>query len=113
MTQDLATYPINNDLAKLVNELLFKGKGWQKLVEQVKDSGEKIRRYENLDSLVFPSFKLIESVIVWVHYTIPFGFSLFWHFLVITFQHFILHVWLRITDEGSVPAHKCAYAPYR
>ena len=25
------------------------------------------------------------------------------HFLVITFQHFILHVWLRITDEGSVP----------
>ena len=27
----------------------------------------------------------------------------FWHFLVITFQLFILHVWLRITDEGSVP----------
>ena len=26
-----------------------------------------------------------------------------WHFLVITFQLFILHVWLRITDEGSVP----------
>ena len=34
---------------------------------------------------------------------IPFGFSLFRHFLVITFQFFILHVWLRITDEGSVP----------
>ena len=27
----------------------------------------------------------------------------FWHFLVIAFQLFILHVWLRITDEGSVP----------
>ena len=38
-----------------------------------------------------------------IYYTIPFGFSLFWHFLVITFQLFILHVWLRITDEVSVP----------
>ena len=37
------------------------------------------------------------------YFTIPFGFSLFWHFLVITFQLFILQVWLRITDEGSVP----------
>ena len=50
----------------------------------------------------FPCLKLIEIVILWVYYTIPFGFSLFWHFLVITFQLFILHVWLRITDEGSV-----------
>ena len=34
----------------------------------------------------------------------PFWLQLvFWHFLVITFQLFILHVWLRITDEGSVP----------
>ena len=40
---------------------------------------------------------------LWVYYTIPFGFSLFWHFLGITFQLFILHVWLRINDEGSVP----------
>ena len=40
---------------------------------------------------------------MWVYYTIPFDFSLFWHFLVITFQHFILNVWLRITDEYSVP----------
>ena len=24
--------------------------------------------------------KLIEIVILWVYYTIPFGFSLFWHF---------------------------------
>ena len=29
-------------------------------------------------------------------------FSLFRHFLVITFQLFILHVWLRIVDEGPV-----------
>ena len=50
----------------------------------------------------FPCSKLIEGIILWVYYTIPFGFSLFWHFLVITLQVFILHVWLRITDEGSV-----------
>ena len=30
--------------------------------------------------------KLIEIVILWVYYTIPFGFSLFWHFWDITFQ---------------------------
>ena len=53
--------------------------------------------------ICIPPLKLIEIVIMWVYYTIPFGFSLFWHFLVITFQHLILHVWLRITDEGSVP----------
>ena len=51
----------------------------------------------------FPCLKLIEIVILWVYHTIPFGFSLFRHFLVITFQFCILHVWLRITDEGSVP----------
>ena len=51
----------------------------------------------------FKILKLIEIVILWVYYTIPFGFSLFRYFLVITFQFFILHVWLRITDEGSVP----------
>ena len=51
----------------------------------------------------FLCLKLIEIVILWVYYIIPFGFSLFGHFLVITFQIFILHVWLRITDEGSVP----------
>ena len=51
----------------------------------------------------FPCLKLIEIVILWVNYTIPFGFSLFWYFLVITFQLFKLHVWLRITDEGLLP----------
>ena len=51
----------------------------------------------------FPGLKLIEIVILWVYYTIPFGYSFFRQFLVITFQLFILHVWLRITDECSVP----------
>ena len=51
----------------------------------------------------FPRLKLIEIVILWVYYTIPFGFSLFRLFLVITFQLFKLTLWLRITDEGSVP----------
>ena len=51
----------------------------------------------------FPCLKLIEIVILLVHYTIPFGVSFFWHFLVITYQLFILNVWLRITDEDSVP----------
>ena len=40
---------------------------------------------------------------LWVYYTIPFGFNLFWHLLVITFQLFNYIVWLRITDEGSLP----------
>ena len=35
--------------------------------------------------------KLIEIVNLWVYYTIPFGFSLFWYFLVITLQLFILY----------------------
>ena len=51
----------------------------------------------------FPCLKLIEIVILWVYYTIPFGFSLIRHFLVITFQLLKLPVWLRITEEGSVP----------
>ena len=43
-------------------------------------------------------------VILLVYYTIPFDFSLFRHFCVIT-SHFFLNfvVCLRITDEGSVP----------
>ena len=40
---------------------------------------------------------------LWVYYIIPFGFSLFWHFFVITFQPFKLPVWPRITDEVSIP----------
>ena len=49
--------------------------------------------------------KLIEIVILWIYYNITFliGFSLFWHFLDITFQLLNYFVWLRITYEGSVP----------
>ena len=51
----------------------------------------------------FLVIKLTEIVILWVYYTIPFGFSLIWHFLGITFHLLNYFVWLRITDEGSVP----------
>ena len=47
--------------------------------------------------------KLFEIVILWVYYTIPFGFSLFSHVWDITFQFLKLLLWLRTTDEGSVP----------
>ena len=46
---------------------------------------------------------MIEIVILWVYYTIPFGLSFFWHFwhyFSTTYNYFI---WLRVTDEGSVP----------
>ena len=45
----------------------------------------------------------MEIVILWVYYTIPFGFSLFRYFrhsLLTLLNYF---VWLRITDEGSAP----------
>ena len=51
----------------------------------------------------FSVLKLIEIVILWVYYTIPFDFSLLRHFLVITFQLFKCIVWLRINKECSVP----------
>ena len=51
----------------------------------------------------FSVLKLIEIVIVWVYDTIPFGFSLFWHFWASTCNFWNYFVWLRITDEGSVP----------
>ena len=34
----------------------------------------------------FPWLKLIEIVILWVYYTIPFGFRLFWHFWSLLFN---------------------------
>ena len=40
---------------------------------------------------------------LWVYYTIPFGLSLMWHFFGIIFNLLNYFVWLRITDEGSVP----------
>ena len=51
----------------------------------------------------FSVLKLTEIVILWVYYPIPFGFSSIRHFLGITFQRLTYFVWLRITDEGSVP----------
>ena len=51
----------------------------------------------------FSVFRLIEIVILWVYYTIPFGFSLFWHFWASMFNFWNYFVWLRITGEGSVP----------
>ena len=47
--------------------------------------------------------KLFQIVILWVYYTIPFGFSLFWHVWDISFLLLKLLLWLRTTDEGSVP----------
>ena len=37
----------------------------------------------------FPCLKLIEIVVLWVYYTIPFDFSLFRHFFVIF--KFLIH----------------------
>ena len=51
----------------------------------------------------FSVWKLIEIVVLWVYYTIPFGFSLFKHFCALIFKVLNYFVWLRITDEGLVP----------
>ena len=51
----------------------------------------------------FSVLKLIEIVIVWVYYTIPFGFSLFRQFWAFIFNFRNDIVRLRITDEGSLP----------
>ena len=51
-------------------------------------------------------------VILWVYYTIiPFAFSLFWHFLVITFQ--LLNNMFGSGSLMSVQFPKYAYGPYR
>ena len=51
----------------------------------------------------FPCSKLIQIVILWIYYTIPFGFTLFWHFYSYIFNLLNYFLWLRITDECSVP----------
>nr|XP_022312827.1 uncharacterized protein LOC111117880 isoform X1 [Crassostrea virginica] len=51
-SQDVTTDPINKDLAKLVDDLMFKAKVDKKLADQVKESAEKIKRPENCESLV-------------------------------------------------------------
>jgi hypothetical protein len=50
--QDVTTDPIHKDLAKLVNDLMFKVKVDKKLAEQVRESAERIKRPENCESLV-------------------------------------------------------------
>ena len=52
----------------------------------------------------FPCLKFIEIVTLWVYYTIPFGFTLFRQFLASLNSHILNYfIWLRITEEGSVP----------
>ena len=48
------------------------------------------------------TLKFIEIVILWVYYTIPIGFNLFWQFFGITSHILNYFVWLRITGEGSL-----------
>ena len=57
----------------------------------------------SLKASKFPCLKFIEIVILWVYYTIPFGFTLFWQFLASLLNIINYVVWLRISDEGSVP----------
>ena len=67
-------------------------------------SFNEVSAWDDCWSLVWRIFrvKLIEIVMLWVYDTIPYGFSLFRHFLSITFHLFKYFIWLRITDEGSV-----------
>ena len=51
----------------------------------------------------FSALKLIDIIILWVYYTIPFGFRVVRHFWASLFNWLNYFVWLRITDEGSVP----------
>ena len=58
----------------------------------------------------FPVLKLIKIVILWVYYTIPFGFSLFWHV-----RTTICNFSTTLFGQGSltrVHYSKCAYGPY-
>ena len=51
----------------------------------------------------FNKLKLIEIVILWVHYTIPFAETCFGSFWTSLFNVLNYFAWLRITDEGLVP----------
>ena len=56
-----------------------------------------------INDFIFPCLKFIQIVILWVYYTVPSGFTLFWHFWAYIFNFLNYFLWLRITDEGSVP----------
>ena len=80
---------------RLSNKLL--GQGYVK--ERLKSSLRKFYgRYGDLTKPPLGTSLLLRTV----PWCISLGFSLFWHLLVITFPFFKPHVWLRITDEGSV-----------
>ena len=51
----------------------------------------------------FSVLKLNGIVTLWVYYTIAFDFSLFRHFWASLFNFLDNFLWLRITDDGSVP----------
>ena len=52
--------------------------------------------------MLYKVLKLSEIVILWVYYTIPFGFGLIWHFWGITSTFKVLCLaW--VAGEGSVP----------
>ena len=53
--------------------------------------------------LYFKCLALVNNIILRVYYTIPFGFSFFGHFLALFFNFYNYFLWLRITDEGSIP----------
>ena len=80
------------------------------LVDQIVPEGtcSQVLRSTYVDSYRFESIKivrvkLIEIVILWVYYTIPFGFSLFRHFLGITFLlHFLYIVSVHIQCQASI-----------
>ena len=55
------------------------------------------------ESIKIFRMKLTEIVILWVYYTVPFGFSLFWHSRVNIFYFWNHFIWRRITDEGLLP----------
>ena len=48
-------------------------------------------------------WKLIGIVILWVYYTIPVGLSFSRQCLLLFFKFYNYFLWLRITDEGTIP----------
>ena len=66
---------------------------------QVLDFGWFVAFWESIFSIL----KLIKIVFLWVYYTIPIGFSLYWHFGASFFNFLNYFILLRITDEDSVP----------
>ena len=90
-------------------EALFTEPVWQLLVHDRLGQGIFFEMFG--EHKIFACLKLIEIIILWVYYTIPFGFSLFWHVLVITFQLFT--TCLAQDSLMRVQYPKYTYGPYR